>query len=464
MTDKKETILTIFNRNLSENQHYTKDEIILAFSKQYSSGTEREKSLYKKYFKECTNDKYVDELKNDYKISTQKIKKLYRFLSNEMKIEFGTYWSTRFKLPKVIGIISSRDAIEYTNIDNFQIYELTPCIAYEMAMRNTKVKMLFKRYELITDMSHDNNKRFFSRDAFKKAKLNEELSIEYENCTYEEYEVVIMRKLNTYKQLIEKDYKKFIDEHIDKCTELTINELTLLKEKLVTELINDYLIYPKGYQRKVDGVKYWYQEEITNSKKAKGKYIIDADMESDGWQIRFEEIVSDTFIQVQGVHIQDGEYFVNNIIPNFHRQMNDQNQINIPINFSLPLEEITDYIAKVKNKINPKTPLELLGQELKKAENLKNMTVKKESKGKMEIFDGTKGENAPTKFADLFYVYDMKKRGIDNIDIIYELDKFHIDKKTTISTNTIKKYVSIAEEYIENEKYKELITGKKVND
>lgn len=120
MTDKKEKILTILNKNLSKNQHYTRDGIIQAFSKQYSSGTEKEKSLYRKYFKECASDEYVNELKNDYEISTQKIKKLYQSLSDEMKIEFGTFWSRRFRLKKVHESFIHRHADKYTDIDSFE--------------------------------------------------------------------------------------------------------------------------------------------------------------------------------------------------------------------------------------------------------------------------------------------------------------------------------------------------------
>jgi len=411
MADKKlsSKLLQIVNKNLPVDDKYTSNEITTAFSKaDYSLGTKKEQLLFRRIFKECANNECLKELKETYKISTQKIKELYRLLSNEEKIEFGTFWSSRFRLPKIIGNILPRDHAKYIEIDCFKQHELTPCIAYEMAIRNEKVQMLLKKYKLITNMCNDNKylrKKFFTKNNFQNAKNHPilVLSKEYEKCTYEEYEALIIKKLNTYKQLIEKDYKKFIDEYIDKCTELTISELMLIKEKIEDELINDYLIYPKGYKRKVPGVKYWYQEEITNSKKEKGKKAIDKDTEDKGWQIGFEEIIDDTFIQVQGVYIKNSEYFVNNIIPNFNRQVNNQNQINIPINFSLPLEEIIEYITKVKKKINPKTPLELLGIKL---EQVNNVTIESE---KISL-NATRGENTQKKFADLLYIYDMKKR------------------------------------------------------
>lgn len=66
-----------------------------------------------------------------------------------------------------------------------------------------------------------------------------------------------------------------------------------------------------------------------------------------------------------------------------------------------------------------------------------------------------------TKQLFIRFYYDMKKKGFTNTDIIYELSKFHSDKETAISENTIKKYFSIAKKYIDKKQYIELITGKK---
>lgn len=456
--DKENKFLKIFNRNLPSKNRYTTDEIKKAFSKEsYSSGSQREQQLYIIFFTEFNKNEGIKDFIKFYKTTSRKINSLYRSLADDKKREFGNYWSkkvTRKKLP--LGEIKSRKS--YENIENFQLYELTPCIAYEMAIRNEEVKALFKRYEKINHMMEDDTylyKRFFTHDNFDNAKNHPilKLSEEYENCTYEEYETIIAKKLATYKRLIEEDYKKFIDEYIHRCTELSISELDILKEKIEEELINNYLIYPTGYNRDVPGATYFYKEEITNSKKDKKKTIITDSSAEDGLQIRFEEIIHDEFIQVQGTNIKNTEYYVNNIIPNFHRQVNDQNQINIPINFSLPIEEIFEYITKVKKKINPKTPLELLGEKLKKANDMSNIKVGKET------LDATRGEKPQVKFADMFFIYDMKQEGHSYVDIIYELDKYY-NKQTAISDNTIKKYFAIADEDIKSKRYKELITGK----
>jgi len=454
----EDKLLRIFNKNILAQDKYTTDEIKKAFSKEsYSSGSQREQQLYIIFFTEFDNNKDIENFRQLYKTTSRKINNLYKSFEDEKKKEFGNYWSIKVTRKKLsLRKIKSRKLYNY--IEKFQTYELTPCITYEMAIRNDDVKALFKRYEKINHMMKDDTylyKRFFTNDNFENAKNHpiQILSEEYENCTYKEYETIIVKKLATYKRLIEEDYKKFIDEYIHRCTELRISELNMLKEKIEEELINNYLIYPTGYTRDVPGTTYFYKEKITNSKKDKNKTIITDKNAEDGLQIRFEEIIHDEFIQVQGTNIKNTEYYVNNIIPNFHRQVNDQNQINIPINFSLPIEEIFEYITKVKKKINPKTPTELLGEKLDKANDMSSIKVGKET------LDATRGEKPQVKFADMFFIYDMKQEGHSYVDIIYELDKYY-NKQTAISDNTIKKYFAIADEYIKRKRYKELITGK----
>lgn len=469
MNNKKDDLqlLRLFNRNIPLDNRYTNDEIKVAFEKSdHSLGTKREQHLYIRFFKECANDEDFMSLRDNYNTTTQKVKKLYKSFSDEKKIEFGSFWFRRFRLPEIIGDIVPRTNEEYSEIDSFKTYELTPCTAYEMAIRNKGVKKLLDRYKIISEMTNDYkhySKRYFTKRNYKERFTHPiiEFRDEYKDLNYDEYKSLIRRKHNTYLKLIQEDYKKFIDDYIYMCTELDISFLSTLLKKIEEELINEYLIYPKGYRRNVPGSSFEYEEEVLNSKKEKGTKKIDKDSDDSAWQIRFEETIHDEFIQVQGTYIDNNEYFVNNIIPNFNRQVNDQNQINIPINFSLSIEEIEEYIRKVKEKIEPKTPLELLGKKLEKADDLTNINAI-DNKNKEVSFDMTRGENPQEKIADLLYIYDMRERGFSNTAITYELECKYPNKKTAISENTIKKYYIIAKDYIDKERYKEMITGKKI--
>lgn len=459
----EDKFLEIFNRNIPIDEQYSIDEIKNAFLKEsYSSGSKKEQQLYIIFFMECTNNEDIKELIKLCKTSSTKIKKLYQSFENEKKIEFGDFWFTRFRLVKIDKKILPRSYEIYKEIDNFELYELTPCIAYEMAIRNKEVKSLLKRYDKIKDMMKNSRfPRFFNKNNFKDAKNHPfiELLEEYDNFTFEQYEERINKKLWNYKILIDKDYKFFIDNYIDKCTELGITELSLLEKKIEDELINHYLIYPTGYRREIPGVMSIYKEEITNSKKEKNKIILDDSVVDEGINIRYEKIIHNEFIQFQGIFANNKDYYINNILPNFSRQVNDQNQIRISINFSLPEDEIIEYIRRIKKKINPKTPIELLGYKLINAENSSNMKIISSNKKEITL-DITKGEKSQNKLADMLYIYDMRQKGFNNTKIISELVKNYPDKKTVISEKTIKKYFDIAKDYIENVRYKELIIGK----
>jgi hypothetical protein len=452
--------LKIFNRNIPIKDEYTIDEIKKAFLKEScSSGTDREKKLYIRFFTECTNNNDLQELIKFCKTSSTKIKKLYLSFTKVQKIKFGIFWSTRFRVKKEIEEIVSRNNKIYTEIDNFKLYELTPCIAYEMAIRNKEVKFLLEEYYNINEMMVKDSYLFggkiYSENMFNQFRRYEE----YTNLTHEEYVDLMFRKFKTYEMLIEKNYKNFLVSYIDKCTELGISELMVLEEKILDELINHYLVYPTGYLRQIPGADSISLEKITNSKKEKKeKLVTDENVEDNGINIRSAEIIHDEFIQMQRINRGSEKYSVNNIIPNFNRQVNDQNQIRIAINFSLPENEIVEYITRIKKKISPKTPFELLGNKLDKAKDISNIEVIDVNKKKINI-DMTKGEKPQNKFADMLYVYDMKNRGFTNVKIIDELN-YYTHRTTSISEKTVKKYFLIAKNYIENKKYKELITGK----
>ncbi len=458
----EERFLEIFNRNIPIKNEYTTDEIKKAFLKEsYSSGTEREQKLYIRFFTECTNNDDLQELIKFCKTSSTKIKKLYLSFTKEQKIKFGIFWSTRFRVEKEIGKIVSRKDKIYTEIDNFKSYELTPCITYEMAIRNKEVKFLLEKYDKIKAMKNLDSCIFKGKIYSKNMFYEYNVSEEYENLTHEEYVDLMFQKFKTYEMLIEKDYKNFLVSYIDKCTELGITELNVLEKKILDELINDYLVYPTGYKRQIINGKYIFLEEITNSKKEKAEiFVTDENVEDKGINIRSGEIIHNEFIQIQRIYRNTETYLANNIIPNFNRQVNDQNQISIAINFSLPENEIVEYITRIKKKINPKTPFELFGNKLDKANDISNIEITDSNNKKISI-DMTKGKKPQNKFADMLYVYDMKNKGFTYSQIIDEINEYYSNNKTSsISEKTVTKYFFVAKNYIENEKYKELITGK----
>jgi hypothetical protein len=438
-------MLKIFNRNIPIEEQFTIEEIKKAFSK--TVGTKREILLYGRFFKECPTEECIEKLKSTFEVKIQILKKIYKSFTDDDKFEFGSFWSWRFRLSRVRGEFIPRNDEKYTEIDSFEEYELTPCIAYEMAIRNNNVKKLLNRYKKISTMLED--EQFILNIHMSKNLFS--FMYGYEDSKeidkeYLKYEKLYEQKQATYKKLIKEDYKKFIDDYIDMCTELHTTTLVDLQKMIEDELINDYLIYPEGYCRDIPHAQEAIEcEEITNKRKQENIEVINNDNADDGLCIRYEKVTYKEFIKYQSIYMQNNEYFINNIIPNFKRQVNDQSQLILPINFSLPLNEIVEYITKIKEQINPKTPFELLGKELEKADDLTSLE-------QIQI-------DCPSKrLSDILYVYDMKQKGYSNTDIINEVDGYH--GKSAYLRLYLDKYYEIAQKYIDNEKYKELITGK----
>jgi hypothetical protein len=130
-----------------------------------------------------------------------------------------------------------KDSI-YEEIEKFENYELTPCIAYEMAIRNQEV----------IDLLHDINRldKFKDEAMFRKVSNDEEF----------------LRSM-TYSKMIEKDHKKFLDE-IENNSDISMLHISRLQEILEKKLIENYLIYPKGYYRKIIGMSEPLGERVEN--------------------------------------------------------------------------------------------------------------------------------------------------------------------------------------------------------
>lgn len=302
----RDRLLRIFNKNTLSIDCYTAEEIKIAFAKaDHSAGTEKEQLLYSRFFKEC-NSKDLKNLCSDFKVNVRDVKKIYITSPYGTLKDVAKVWNTKFRLKSIIvHKILPRDHDKYTEIDNFEIYELTPCIAYEMAIRNQDVLDIYKKYEKISNMMLE------EKYLYKRYIAEHDLTFD------EKYEYTIMQKHRTYSKLIDADYKIFIDDYINICTELDITHLKLLEEKLEDELINEYLIYPTGYYRKITGASYFYEDKILNSKKYASKFSKDGRSEG----LILEEKIYDDFIHIEGLYSNSDKYSVNNIVPNFNSQL-----------------------------------------------------------------------------------------------------------------------------------------------
>lgn len=131
--------------------------------------------------------------------------------------------------------------------------------------------------------------------------------------------------------------------------------------------------------------------------------------------------------------------------------------IKLEIDLNKPIEEIIAYVKHIKEDISNdknivKAPIELLGIKLQKSD----------SSGAKVVLPKQK------KLATMFYIYDSLKAGMKKSEIIDEIYNYDLDTKEDskkvkrLDRHTLNTYQNIAIDYIDNQKYKELLTGIKL--
>ena len=271
----------------------------------------------------------------------------------------------------------------YKEIESFEDYELTNCIAYEMAIRNDEIiKFLKKRRQL-------EKKTKFTEDELLNLIDDKKLisyGFRYPNLFY------LMKRYN--------------------------------KNKV---FFNRYEILGQQITRYINGEQKLY----TNYSKKE--------------QLRDVEVILEA---------------------NFKRPkliFENAKKAKVELNLSLPKNELIAYISKIKDDFDKdnsivKTPLELLGEEFKKAD-----TLVCNDKGK--CFDSRAILTKQQKMADMFYIYDALKEGFTQRKIQNEIYNYYADngiETKTMDAKTLKRYKEIAVDYIDNMRYKELVTGIKL--
>jgi len=321
-----------------------------------------------------------------------------------------------------VNQIPKRDDPIYKEIESFEDYELTQCVAYEMAIRS--------------DINSTPNAEPHRPIHYKKT---EPTLLEYKNG----YKVMFEfnpRKGYTVETKI--SFKDANEKYKDGCA--------IDAEKIKdSKTIKAFKSIVNEKQKQINEFEEKYHNAKTDDERI---LLISEDKE--------HEYCTDFKVE-------------NKISENFKRKklkidILECSTISLEVDLSKPLDEIIAYITHIKNDLEKnkdivKTPIELLGTELQKADDISKMcTVNKN--GKELCFDGRKGITRTQKLADMFYIYDMVKNGYKELRIRTAISEYYeseYNKNTDISDTTFRKYRDIAKDYIDNERYKELITGVK---
>lgn len=388
--------------------------------------------------------------------------------------------------------LPKRDDEIYKEIEDFEEYELTQCVAYEMAIRNDgNLKHIQKIAKDYDDYLRDKN------DCFK---LDNTLSLSDKGIK-EHLKLYILKEI-TLKDLSQAiNYSEIIpfipndthelgysSEHLDDF----VDNFMYYKDKRIDNKVYELIdIEITGSQDHLKRGIYSEEVRITHIDETDWT-TLEKNTFRNGYTIRTEiqEVDGRAIIPINDdencdeykeiLEIEDwrkyiidyeGEVRINHeITNNFKRPKlklykediyNAAPKLNININ--QPLNELIAYITHIKedlekNKDILKAPIELLGEKLQRADNMVC-----DSKGK--CFDAREMLSKQQKLADMFFIYDCLKVDMTQRKIQNEVYNYYADKGVetkTLDAKTLKKYKEIASDYIDNMRYRELATGVKI--
>jgi len=372
----------------------------------------------------------------------------------------------------------NRAAKPYQEIEEFADYELTQCIAYEMAVRNPKYK---QQVDEVVAFYNANkaliDKHIESCNSEHSVFIKEDLdngtfqaAIEKHSILVQQIDAIEVIPFDGYDhgvgfRQIEIFGKEFY-EIIDQLTGRYNPNGTTLQKRGEVELVN---------QSSLDAIC------IYKRQKREGYNIVTE--VSAGDEIAFVPLGEDDSRRVETIdefyqYLNREDCDIADVMPkifireNFKRPLIKVDNLKalaaeIELDLSRPLDELVAYITHIKQDIDKnkkvlKAPIELFGEELQKADDILRMCTETKN-GKEICFDGRKGITRTQKLADMFFIYDAVKQGAKELRIRTALSEYYgtIGKKTDMSDKTFRKYRDIAIDYIEKERYKELITGVK---
>jgi len=308
----------------------------------------------------------------------------------------------------------NRDDEQYLAVENFEDYELTYCMAYEMAIRNDEViKTIYSFYNnyVIYDI---HNGFIASTSDFKK-------------CS-EDSNKLMGFLLNPLELYLSYHLFKNINEDIEK-----LNELYNEKDgSFPIHRLKNILYSPWDSYND-------FREYIPNKKLIEQKF-----------RKRYTSFISHL------VSEDNNDEFIihhNSITPNYSRPLtpyfSDIKERNLKLNLSLPTNELVDFVQKLKKDYDRDhsffgTVKELEGESLQEADKTDNVL------------------SSQMKLADMLYLYDCLKLGYSKAEIKVSISIYYRSKdiKTkSLHHATFTKYQKIMIDYIDNFKYKELVLG-----
>lgn len=344
-----------------------------------------------------------------------------------------------------------RDNALYLEIEQFEDYELTNNIAFEMAIRNDEVvDEIIKSIETNTFESRDNLRQYGFSTIFDGLHLQKSL-----NLSVEQRDRLKIKDKNIQKRLkIHGETRTTVEgENVKFVSAIDRGEIGKIKLK-EGKTNNDFESFLSNHPVYKQYLEVFKRDGLGAKKAPKWLRKI----------IRDSDVSSILNVEIKHISPISRAKFASNIwatINTKRPQMIIQRTakiIHTSFNMALNIEELIAQISIIKkefdNNFNDiKSTAEHFNIELERAE-IKIC----DSNG--NCIDPRSTLTKQQKMADMFFIYDAMKAGMKEIAIKYELsDYYHNDNG--MDSKTIKKYKEIANKYIDNFGYKELLTGVK---
>ena len=344
--------------------------------------------------------------------------------------------------------ILDRNDKQYINVEKFKDYELTSCVAFELAIRNdTVIKKLIEFYTLKNDLFAclDITGKINVKIHLKQKYIPDELKISVPSL-YKLYFLMMELEKNYFLPDlfdIEEQFHSYNFIKLDyKCdqTYFDINKI-VGDNYIIKESFDGFIVEQATH---VNTLK--YHRSDNSSLREKGTYPYKKTSTNNIISINKDsKEISESY--KRNVALNNIEYITYKVKQKFSKPVLKDNPnisklFNIcNLNLNLPEKEIKSYLDHVykeliKEKNNIKTPLEYLGKELKlKTINFKKFTAE--------------------EWADCLFIYDYNK--ISNEQVKTKRDKITEILNIKYKTSTMKERLKLMESLIDQEKYKILL-------
>ena len=377
--------------------------------------------------------------------------------------------------------LPNRGDTTYKEIKEFKDYEFTNCIAYEMVIRNNKVIELIKRFlEKFINVDLNAKDIFYNTSSLKES-------------FKESQELINIYCINPIYLHLEYGFLKNVTDELQRI----LQELKVTNEGKYRNLNSIFFNKNREYEETRTPEDYKQETQLMGrDNPEENKYTHFKSTNTYQSLIIYKEIkVKDTkdLLYKEDLKKLNKDDFVKTISnewikpnysrPELHQSFMSAKKRSVEIDFSLPLEEITDFIKILKKEHKDeeiiKNPLELLGMDFEKSNNKK--MNKKLIADKFFIYDYVASRLKQIKEDNLlmYEEYEEQKQEILNNKYIDSNDrkiqlkelKREFEENTNVrkdevfediegfSSGTAKRYYYDIKPFIDDCKYKELITG-----